>query len=544
MTRVYEKRYRLSESDDVLDKLDKILRDIDQRMDAVETVKEAFQAGNRLDVDALLKKISDDLAEKSAAMQELLDETEGGFTPDRIHETAEKRFTSDVEQQAHTDAIAAANSRIDARATSASLGAHTSRNDNPHGVTAAQVGTLTTSQIDEDLEILEASIRGGATPAADTLGKVEGLLGKRLKVDGTQAFTLAEKGRALANIGASRVGPGFHDEIINGNFDIWQRGVSQGAAVSNYGSDDRWANTAVGSSKVHSRQEFPASHNYVPGAPRFYSRTVVTSVPGAASYCTKQQAIEGVARLAGELVTLTFWAKTDAPKNIGIEFRQRFGSGGAPSAIVDSIGSQLFALTTAWQRCSALVSLPSIAGKILGTNGDDSLSFAFWFDCGSNFTSRSGGLGQQSGTFDIARVSLVKGDATAEYDPAPARPPGIELELSKRFFRKTYSRGVYPGAADAAGTLTAVAVASGSSFNARTSAGIDWMFGSDMRAAPTCLIYSPYSGAVGYAGVASGNIDIAASTAAVSTSGASARPTVSVTDGERYIYHMTADAEL
>jgi len=149
MARQYEKRYRLSESDDVLEKLRAIFLDLDQRMDAVEIVKEDFQKGNRLDVDTLLKAINEDLAQKSAAMQEVIDEVNLGFTPDRIAETAEKRFTSDAEQQSHVEGLAEANNRINARATSSALGAHTSRTDNPHRVTAAQVGTLNTLEIAE-----------------------------------------------------------------------------------------------------------------------------------------------------------------------------------------------------------------------------------------------------------------------------------------------------------------------------------------------------------------------------------------------------------
>lgn len=224
-----------------------------------------------------------------------------------------------------------------------------------------------------------------------------------------------------------------YNEIVNGNFDIWQRAISQ--TTSGYGSDDRWSNAHSGSTKTHSQQAFVNGQTDVPGNPKFHSRTVVVSAAGAANYVTKVQAIEGVQRNAGRDVTVTFWAKADAAKNIAIEFTQYFGTGGSPSAQVTGIGSQLIALTTTWQKFTRKVTLPSIVGKTLGTNGNDYLQLSFWFDAGSSFNARTANLGQQSGTFDIAHVSLVSGDATGEDDPFPYRHPQQELALCQRYYQ-------------------------------------------------------------------------------------------------------------
>lgn len=224
-------------------------------------------------------------------------------------------------------------------------------------------------------------------------------------------------------------GIGRKNYIINGNFDIWQRGDSQ--TTSGYGSDDRWENKNVGSTKTNSKQSFTLGQTDVPGEPEFFSRTVVSSVAGTSNYVVKQQRIEGVRTLAGQTATLSFWAKADAPKNMSVEFVQSFGTGGTPSSGVDGIGVTTCALTTLWQKFTVTVDIPSIAGKILGTNYNDCLIAVFWFDAGTDLDARTNSLGQQSGTFDIAQVQLEKGSQATDFE---YRNIGEELALCQRYY--------------------------------------------------------------------------------------------------------------
>ncbi|QIG72888.1 putative phage tail fiber protein [Rhizobium phage RHph_Y65] len=224
---------------------------------------------------------------------------------------------------------------------------------------------------------------------------------------------------------------GYRNKIINGNFDIWFRATSQSS--SGYGSDDRWNNLNVGSTKVASRQSFTLGHTDVPGNPSYFSRTVVTSVTGAGNYAIKSQSIEGVHYLANKTVTITFYAKADTNRNIALEFYQNFGSGGSPSTAV-SIPLGLVSITSSWKKYSMVVSLPSISGKTLGSDGNHALTLNFWFDAGSSFVTRSSSLGQQSGTFDISRVSVVEGDAQFESDPFSPRHISQEIMLCQRYY--------------------------------------------------------------------------------------------------------------
>ena len=171
--------------------------------------------------------------------------------------------------------------------------------------------------------------------------------------------------------------------------------------------------------------------------------------------------VEGVRSLAGSRATVTFWAKASASRQAGLLLSQIFGSGGSPSA-ANHFSLTTVNLTTAWQKFSISASIPSIAGKTLGSNGDDFLQLALFFDAGSSLAATAG-VGHQSGTFDLANVQIEDGDETGfEW-----RPQQVELALCQRYFES--------------GHMTLFGVATGASQDFRLSQ----RFAVTKRAAPT-----------------------------------------------------------
>lgn len=231
--------------------------------------------------------------------------------------------------------------------------------------------------------------------------------------------------------------------IINGNFDIWQRGVSH--STGTFGSVDRWATYYSGTSQAVSRQSFVLGQSVVPNNPKYYLRTVVTSVVGTSNYALIRQPIENVASGSNTTVTLSFWARADAAKNIAVEFAQNFGTGGSPSSVVSGLGVTTIPLTTAFQKFTVTVTLPSISGKTLGTDSNDHLQVLFWFDSGSTYSARNNSLGQQSGTFDIAQVQLEEGSVATTFEQ---RSVGEEFVLCQRYFQK-YTQPALRGVVEA-----------------------------------------------------------------------------------------------
>ena len=276
------------------------------------------------------------------------------------------------------------------------------------------------------------------------------------------AIVLAADGSATANVSAINGGPlaGMRNAIINGNFDIWQRGTS--FTGSEYGAD-RWLSFRSGTTHTATRQAFTLGQTDVPGEPTYFIRTVVSSVAGAANASLLQQRIEDVRSFAGQQVTASFWAKADASKPIAIEFAQSFGTGGSPSAGVESIGVTKVTLSTSWQKVTVTANIPSINGKTLGSDNNSRLGLLIYFDAGSNFNSRTDTLGQQSGTFEIAQVQVEPGPVATPFE---RRPIGTELALCQRNFEIGRNDLCVGGGTQ--GTLTDVKVTSSFAVSKRT----------------------------------------------------------------------------
>lgn len=365
------------------------------------------------------------------------------------------------------------------------------------------------------------------TPRRGFLCDVEDL-GYMVKWNGT-AWAQADTGNPVFQ------GFSFRNYVFNPNFSIWQRGSSQ--TSSGYGSDDKWLNAHNGSTKTHSQQSFALGQTDVPNNPRFFSRTVVSSVAGVSNYVSKSNRMEDVTRLSGKNITLTFWAKADAAKNMAVELSQGFGSGGAPSASVFSIGVVTCALTTSWQKFTIPVTVPSVSGKTLGTDENSSYTaLNFWFEAGTSFNVRTNSLIQQSGTFDIAQVQFEEGGTATSFE---IRPIAVEEALCLRYYEQTYNDGT------AAGTVTTAGSRSWQSPSTRTiKGGSGRMWRVAKRASPTVTIYSTNTGASGnifdvYAGA-----DIASTATVINRYGYAYLSGAAPVAGNNYYWQEAIDAEL
>ncbi|QVQ37788.1 hypothetical protein KHQ08_07140 [Pseudochrobactrum algeriensis] len=242
-----------------------------------------------------------------------------------------------------------------------------------------------------------------------------------------QTLSEAEAGQARANLGAGILA-GFRNKIINGDFDIWQRNVSQ--SISGYGSDDRWHNWFNGGTLGSNSRAITGTVPEASGNPSYYSKMTITTVSDS-GFCAKEQRIEGIRTLAGKKATLTFYAKANSPRQMGVSFRQNY-SGGSPLRV---FGGKVLSLTTTMKRFDIIVDIPNHAGQSWTAEGY--LSVLLWLHVGATSgVADVAALGNSAGDVTIGHVSLVEGDAAAEADPFSLRHIQQEIALCQRYFKR------------------------------------------------------------------------------------------------------------
>jgi hypothetical protein len=192
-------------------------------------------------------------------------------------------------------------------------------------------------------------------------------------------------------------------------------------------------------------------------------------------YIILQQFIEGIRRLAGKTVTVSWWMKVNSnyspQMSVGIQ-QFGMGTGGTPSAPPTPVPATPFNYNGEgiWAKYSATMAIPSLSGLTLGTNGDDYTTLRFWLSAGSNYP-EAGGIGLRiSGSHTFWGIQLEEG-ATAT--PLQRIDPVLDLQMCQRF----YYQGVPPLRGIATGGTSASRMA------ARHPV--------PMRAAPTLVISSP-----------------------------------------------------
>lgn len=237
---------------------------------------------------------------------------------------------------------------------------------------------------------------------------------------------------AINNVGRNLV----HNSLFN----IWQRGAGPWTANGNY-TADRWliATTSNLDTISFSRVALTDADRASIGdeAAIYALQNTFTGNAGAGANNYTDHRMENVRTLAGKTVTVSFYARCAAGAlKLGTNLYQLFGSGGSPSpfVVVMATGNGV-TLSTTWARYSFPVTLPSVAGKTLGTDGTDATWLRIFYSSGATSNQNAGNIGVQSGTIILWGVQLEVGSGTG-YPTVLEKPdPQQDLDKCMRFFQ-------------------------------------------------------------------------------------------------------------
>jgi len=210
---------------------------------------------------------------------------------------------------------------------------------------------------------------------------------------------------------------GFKNYIINGGFDIWQRGSSFTANTTFSYMPDRFRiKTTTGSCAV---QKNPTA-----------GHSVYTESLGTTTYMTVasnnngeieiSQPIENVRNPSGKNVTLSFNAAiyNGSQKDITVFIHQYFGTGGSPQVnsevkTISVVGNDGLSKSL---RYSTTFALPSVSGKQI----TDASQLVVVIRIPNGVYN-----------FDIGKIQLEEGSIATPFEN---RPYGLELSLCQRYY--------------------------------------------------------------------------------------------------------------
>jgi hypothetical protein len=236
--------------------------------------------------------------------------------------------------------------------------------------------------------------------------------------------------------------------MINGNFDIWQRGTSFTNPTSGqYTADGNqvWFDVSGGTfpTIIHSKQQFPSG--FMKNSFYYYHISIRGGNSGcgnSAYYMHILRRVENGTRLLcglGKKIAISFYIRNAIP--LTLETTQNYGSGGSPSS-TEFLAPLQIPVNNDFTKIVHIITTNTIAGKTFGTNNDDCVTFGLWLCAGSDYQSRAlSTLSLSLGSVDIAQVQVNAGDTALDYVA-----PTFEDELRKcmRYYEKSCNSDVYP----------------------------------------------------------------------------------------------------
>ena len=217
--------------------------------------------------------------------------------------------------------------------------------------------------------------------------------------------------------------------MINGGFDIWQRGTSFSLNTTSVTyTADRWAYYSPGGGTgVVSKEEA-----VVDGTMRNTLKAVFSNITN--SHRTIRQRLENSKRFSNKTVTLSFWAKSNTAQGYNILWRTWY-----TGSTYDDYTSGAIQLGTSWKYYSVTFKFPDISNKSFNNDNEMELMLQ--------------NVEVKDHELHLSDVQLEFGKVATPFEH---RSYGEELALCQRYFEKIeYDTSTDSGGGAAAETLIA-----------------------------------------------------------------------------------------
>jgi len=284
--------------------------------------------------------------------------------------------------------------------------------------------------------------------------------------------------------------------LINGAFDVWQRGVghdgSYTATDTTYFAD-RWVRrngVSGGGQDITTfslqRMEFDKDQNEVDGHPKYYlasNHTLAGTGGHNGDFVHIENRIEDVRLINGEDVTMSFHAKCGVTgSTMGLVVNQWDGSSHTSTNMATA------SLGTLWSKYEVSFKVPDVTSVVTGQK--------HYVGVGFDVTKLNTSL-------DLAKVKVERGLVATVNEPVN---PEEELEKCSRYYQRTYSLDE----TNATQTMSDNRMPSNTVIDFTTTLMKDYMyrFPVRMRGTPSVTLYSPKSGQTGDAYNRSAGVDL------------------------------------
>jgi len=287
----------------------------------------------------------------------------------------------------------------------------------PHSHTPAAIGAVSSSVVTAKGDLIVGTSSGVVS------NKSVGADGSYLVADSTQTT------------GVNWAGPSTmagKNAVINGGFDIWQRGTSNTYTVGPFYTADRFTFNCSAVTSVTISQ---ITTSDTTNLPNIYNAMRVQRTAGNSStpLVLIQNALESKDsyRFAGKNVTFSFWARKGANFSPSAFTAQLISGTGTDQSLVsgftnsNGVISESPTLTTTWQRFTYTGTVPSSATQ---------LGFQF-------FVTYAGTAGAAD-SFDITGVQLELGSVATPFARAGGTIQG-ELAACQRYYYRVGGNSAY-----------------------------------------------------------------------------------------------------